>query len=188
MKMLFFILLLINPFSVYAKSYDASLAKCIDGDTARFIVNEKEIKARFLAIDTPETVHPTKELSQYGIDASTFTCEYLKKAQKIRLEYDDNSTEKDKYDRDLVWVFVDDVLLQDELVKNGYAEVKYLYGDYKYTSLLLDSQDIAKTSKIGIWSDYEEVNVSIFDEILNIIKYIYKSIIDELISIIKDMF
>lgn len=40
---------------------EVKLSKCVDGDTARFILNKEEIKARFLAIDTPESVHPTKE-------------------------------------------------------------------------------------------------------------------------------
>lgn len=34
---------------------EVKFSSCIDGDTARFIMDKEEIKVRFLAIDTPET-------------------------------------------------------------------------------------------------------------------------------------
>ena len=125
---------------------------CVDGDTAKFIIDGEVKSVRFLAIDTPETVHPTKDEDPYGKEASDFTCNSLKKAKKIVLEYEEGN-KIDKYDRVLAWVWVDDVLLQDELVKLGYAEVAYLYDDYKYTSLLQDHQAIAEANLTGIWSN-----------------------------------
>ncbi len=162
-------ILLLNPIHIDAKEIEeqefsstenteiVTLEACVDGDTARFL-NQKEetMKTRFLAIDTPETVHPTKEEEPFGKDASDYTCEMLTNAEEIKLEYDENSDETDYYGRRLAWVFVDGVLLQDLLVKNGYAEVTYLYDDYKYTSLLQESESIAKTKQIGIWSIEEE--------------------------------
>lgn len=130
--------------------------ECIDGDTASVLLNNEEIKIRFLAIDTPETKHPTKGEEPFGKDASNFTCDKLTNANKIEIEYDINSDKKDKYDRYLVWVWIDDYLLQDELIKNGLAEVAYLYGDYKYTGTLEDHQSISKANKVGIWGDYVE--------------------------------
>jgi len=128
-------------------------SKCVDGDTAKVILNKEEITVRFLAIDTPESVHPTIGEEPFGKDASNFTCEKLKNAKKIELEYDSNSDKTDKYDRHLAWVFVDNYLLQDLLIKEGLAEVAYLYDDYKYTSTLQDHQSVAKAKKIGIWSE-----------------------------------
>ena len=125
---------------------------CVDGDTAKFIIDGEVKSVRFLAIDTPETIHPTKDEEPYGKEASDFTCNSLKKARKIVLEYEEGN-KIDKYDRVLAWVWVDDVLLQDELVKLGYAEVAYLYDDYKYTSLLQDHQAIAEANLTGIWSN-----------------------------------
>jgi len=76
----------------------------------------------------------------------------LKNAKVIKLEYDKNSDELDKYNRHLVWVFVDDVLLQKKLVSKGYASVSYLYGDYKYTEELELVEQEAEDKKLGIWS------------------------------------
>ena len=129
---------------------------CVDGDTANVILNDKKIKIRFLAIDTPETKHPTIGSEPFGKEASEYTCNKLTNAKKIEIEYDDNSDKTDKYDRHLVWVWVDNYLLQDEIIKEGLAEVAYLYGNYKYTGTLEDHQTIAKVNKKGIWSKQSE--------------------------------
>ncbi len=155
-KLFIFLFLLIICPNVFAQErITVKFNKCVDGDTAWFNAEEKIIKARFLAIDTPES---TKEVEPYGKEASKYTCDELKKAQIIEIEYDDNSDKKDKYDRDLVWVFVDNNLLQNKIVRNGYAEVAYLYDEYKYTSTLQESEKQAKQEKLNIWSDYKEKN------------------------------
>lgn len=141
-----------------------SLYKCVDGDTAWFTVNNKNIKVRFLAINTPES---TNKIEKFGKEASEYTCNKLKNSKKIELEYDDNSDKTDKYNRDLAWIFVDNDLLQRKLIEKGYAEVKYLYGDYKYTNKLLESEIIAKNRKLNIWNRAEYL--SFFDYIFFII-------------------
>lgn len=152
-----FICLFLNM-SVNAEEIDVKFSKCVDGDTAKFLYKNEEITARFLAIDTPESVHPTIGEEPFGKDASEYTCKALQSAETIVLEFDKNSDKKDKYDRYLVWVFIDGELLQKKLIKKGYAEVAYLYDDYKYTAELEKEQKKAKEKKIGIWSQ-NEINV-----------------------------
>ena len=89
-------LLLIFPVSSYALTEEniieekesdlkievVTLEECVDGDTARFRTSSNEvIKARFLAVDTPETVHPTKGVEPFGKDASNYTCTTLTNAK-----------------------------------------------------------------------------------------------------------
>ena len=138
--------------SISAREIEVKFSDCVDGDTAKFIYEGEKITARFLAIDTPETVHPTKEEEEYGKDASEYTCKKIKEANKITLEFDDDSDEKDKYGRYLVWVFVDGNLLQEKLVSKGLASVAYLYGDYKYTDKLENAEQLAEEKKLGIWN------------------------------------
>jgi len=145
------------PTCVLAESIEVQLEKCVDGDTAKFkIVDEEAITYRFLAIDTPETVHPKKDAEPFGKEASDYTCNVLTNASKIVLEFDDKADEKDRYGRGLAWIFVDDVLLQEQLISLGYAKVAYLYDDYKYTPLLQEKEQIAKENKVGIWSGNED--------------------------------
>lgn len=147
------ILLMLITVNVYAVKKEVKLIKCVDGDTARFSLNNEEIKARFLGIDTPESVHPTKSEQAYGKEASTYTCNKLKNAKKIYIEYDSKSAKTDKYNRHLVWVFVDEVFLQEDLISKGYAKVAYLYGKYDHVEELKEAEEKAKSKKLRIWSD-----------------------------------
>lgn len=157
MKKIIFLIVLTFSFNltVKAEKIEVSLDKCVDGDTAWFILNNESFKARFLAINTPEY---TTKIEPFGKEASEFTCDSLKNAKKIEIEYDPKSDKKDKYERDLVWVFVDNELLQNKLVLNGLADVKYVYDDYLYVSTLNKSLKDAKKNKVGMWKDYEYVD------------------------------
>lgn len=152
-----------------------SFASSVDGDTAKFIMDNEQITVRFLGIDTPETVHPTKQVEAYGIEASDFTKEALQNATKIELEFDKNSDEKDKYDRYLAWIWVDDVLLQKQLVENGLANLYMLKDSYTYAGVLQQAEEYAQDLKIGIWesdnlndeNNYNELSSNIVNEIDN---------------------
>lgn len=154
MRKLFIIICVVLCFSsTQVKAEEISFNKCIDGDTADLVIDGNVRKVRFLAIDTPETKHPTKGNEPYGKEASEFTCKTLSEAKEITLEYEKDKT--DKYDRVLAWVFVDGELLQGKLVRRGLAKVAYIYDDYKYTEKLQKLESEAKSDKINIWSDYK---------------------------------
>ena len=87
----------------------------------------------------------------YGDSSRDYTCKMLKNARHIDLEYDERSSKKDKFGRVLAWVFVDDKNLNYLLVKNGYAMVRYVYGDYRYLDVLCDGQEEAYQHKKGLW-------------------------------------
>lgn len=136
---------------MYSDKQEVSLYRCVDGDTAWFLIQGKKEKVRFLAIDTPEIAHDSRKADVYGDSAKDYTCKMLKNAQHIDLEYDEGSSKKDKYGRVLAWVFVDDKNLNYLLVKKGYAMVRYVYGDYRYLDMLCDSQEEAYQHKLGLW-------------------------------------
>lgn len=207
---LFILLTLLFPFGVFAEEAVSNenemvvtLEKCIDGDTATFKDSSgNTYKTRFLAIDTPETVHPTKEIEAYGKEASTYTCDTLTNAKEIKLELDPGSDKEDKYGRLLAWVFADGVLLQNSLLEKGLAEVSYLYGDYKYTEMIQETQEVAKEKQIGIWSgdvlekttdDKEEVKEEkgfiekIIDDLLAKIFDYINELLDNIASYIENM-
>lgn len=155
MKKILFILTLFFTFTIntYAKKLEVTLDKCVDGDTAWFNLDNERIKTRFLAINTPES---TNKIEAYGKEATNYTCNMLTNAKKIEIEYDSNSDKFDKYDRHLVWVFVDDTLLQEKLLEEGLAEIKYIYGNYKYLDEIKKVESTAKKNKVGMWSDSKD--------------------------------
>ena len=143
---------------------EVKYSKSVDGDTAKFELDGKEITVRFLGIDTPETVHPTKGEEPYGKEASNYTKQKLENADKIEIEYDDNASETDKYERALVWVWVDDTLLQEELISNGLARTYMLQDNYKYAWMLQENEEKAKEEKVGIWSEEAKTQENVIVE------------------------
>ena len=199
MIFLFFCLFITN---VYAERVSVKFEACVDGDTIKVMLDNKKTTVRFLAIDTPETVHPTKGEQPFGKEASNYTCDKVKNAKKLEIEYDEGSTKTDKYKRALGWVFTDDTLLQKDLVSLGYAKVAYLYGDYKYTEDLKKEESIAKSKKLGVWSLEEETTTkkiekttkkvtesetedSIINELLKDIRKIFKNLFKNIFNKIK---
>lgn len=162
--LLFITLLITVYFSNYPTSQSEKISQvpeissiqligCTDGDTAKFIVDGKEIKVRFLAIDTPEVAKGDTVAEPFGNEAAEYTCSTLKSATTISFEYEEKESDlHDRYGRLLAWVFVDGSLLQEKLVQEGLAEAKYGKKYYKYTSLLEETQETAKNKRIGIWS------------------------------------
>lgn len=132
---------------------EVELVGTVDGDTAKFKMNGEQITVRFLGINTKETVDPEIGEEAWGKEASDFTKEKLENATKIELEFDSSTDEKDKYNRYLAWIWVDDELLQNSLVKSGLAENYMLKNNYKYAGILQESEENAKNNKLGIWSD-----------------------------------
>ena len=194
MIFLFFCLFITN---VYAERVSVKFEACVDGDTIKVMLDNKKTTVRFLAIDTPETVHPTKGEQPFGKKASNYTCNKVKNAKKLEIEYDEGSTKTDKYNRALGWVFIDDTLLQKDLVSLGYAKVAYLYGDYKYTEDLKKEESIAKSKKLGVWGLEEETTTkkiektesetedSIINELLKDIRKIFKNLFKNIFNKIK---
>lgn len=153
MKKLFALVCFLFCFSVSASNkFNVKLDKCIDGDTARFFINGESKVVRFLSINAPEIQHDDIEEEFYGREASEYTCKLLSMATKIQLQYDSKSDKVDKYDRVLAWVYVDNELLQKELVSKGFAEVKYVYDDYLYSNELKELEIQAKEKKLGMWN------------------------------------
>lgn len=136
--------------------FKVTFSSCVDGDTAKFVINDEVKTVRFLSINTPELAHFGNAAEPYGVEASDYTCNVLKSAKSIKLQYDPKSDEEDKYGRLLAWVFVDNELLQEMLIKEGLAEVKYVYDDYLYTPDLQALEVTAQENKIGMWSDQED--------------------------------
>lgn len=121
------------------------VTKVIDGDTIE-IEGGKTI--RYIGIDTPETKHPQKELQCFGKEASEKNRELIG-GKKIRLEKDISET--DRYGRLLRYVYINDVFINDYLVRQGYAFAATFPPDVKYQQQFSQAQQEARENKRGLW-------------------------------------
>ena len=121
----------------------ARVIQVIDGDT---IAIEGNYRVRYIGIDTPE-VHPAPEA--YGMEAWEANRE-LVAGKEVRLEPDVSET--DKYGRLLRYVFVDDIFVNAELVRQGLAEAKAYPPDTKYQDYLEQLESEARESGRGMWA------------------------------------
>ncbi|MCA9383412.1 thermonuclease family protein [Candidatus Dojkabacteria bacterium] len=133
---------------------DYYVSKIVDGDTIKVIIDGEEQTVRLIGVDTPETVHPNKDVECYGLEASDFTKSLLTN-KIVELEFDESQGQTDRYGRLLAYVYRadDHLFVNRELIKQGYA-YEYTYNTpYKYQTEFQQDQEIASASKIGLWSD-----------------------------------
>lgn len=159
MKKLILLLIILFPINCYADSLlTVDFAACIDGDTAQLVINGENKKVRFLGINSPEMAKEGKAAEAFALDASIYTCNSLKAANKIQIEYDPNADKNDKYGRDLAWIYIDGELYETKIVEKGLASVEYIYDDnYLHVDDLCKAEDKAQKSKLGIWSTGKKV-------------------------------
>jgi micrococcal nuclease len=122
-----------------------------DGDTIVVDMQGKDEIVRFIGVDTPETHKPDSPIECYGPEASAYTKQRIGN-DRVRLVADTLTTNRDRYDRLLRYVYLQDgTLLNQELVAKGYA--------FAYAFPFAKSNDFAKTmqaakdSKQGLWTN-----------------------------------
>lgn len=120
--------------------------RVIDGDTIEIEGGER---VRYIGIDTPETVDPRKSVQCFGVEASNKNTE-LVGGKMMRLEKD--ITDRDKYNRLLRYVWDNDIFVNLELVKNGFAYSYSYPPDIKYQDLFIKAQQEAVDVRRGLWS------------------------------------
>lgn len=146
--------------SVSVKQVVKGVHAYIDGDTTHFDVNtlvnnSDVVKARYLAVNTPES---TGKIEEWGKAASKFTKETLKKATSIMIESDTLKWDIDSTgERCLLWIWYKTAEndtwrnLNIELLQNGLA-IASNSGNNRYGSVCLDAIAQAKTEKLHIYS------------------------------------
>lgn len=132
----------------------------VDGDTIAVDMDGKTETVRMIGIDTPETHKPNTPVQCYGPAAAAYTKNLIGN-QKVRLEADEKSTNRDRYNRLLRYVFLPDGrLVQEQLIQNGYA---FAYTDFPFTKkdTFINLQEQAKTAAKGLWGNcapYQQKN------------------------------
>lgn len=121
------------------------VTRVIDGDTIEI---QDGRKIRYIGIDTPETVDPRKAVQCFGLEATNKNKE-LVNGKKVRIEKDVSET--DKYGRFLRYVWVEDMFVNDYLVRQGYAQSYSYPPDIKYQDQFVQAQKEARENSRGLW-------------------------------------
>jgi len=121
----------------------ARVIRVIDGDT---IVVAGNYRVRYIGIDTPEA-YP--QVEAFGLEAWQANRE-LVEGKIVRLEPD--VSEVDKYGRLLRYVYVDDIFVNAELVKQGLAYAQAYPPDTKHQDYLEKLEQEARQDGRGLWA------------------------------------
>jgi len=137
----------ISSLNFNPKTYIAKVTRVVDGDTIKLETGES---LRYIGIDSPETVDPRKPVQCYGKEASAKNKE-LVEGKTVKLEKDVSET--DKYGRLLRYIWLGDVLVNELLVREGYAQSSSYPPDVKYQDRFIDAQRLAREENKGLWGD-----------------------------------
>jgi len=125
----------------------------IDGDTV-IIDDDRKSRVRYLGIDTPEIARqdfPGDPMSQ---EARDFNAK-LVQGKRVKLEFDEGRY--DVYGRILAYVYVDDLFVNEELLKEGFATALIIEPNDMHSDIIFDAIKQAKRNEKGMWGELRKL-------------------------------
>lgn len=159
---LLFALLLSLPGNTLAGE-SATVIRVVDGDTLKVSHKGQEESLRLIGIDTPEsrvnkkvkkdatgTGKDIELVISQGREATSYVKGLVKPGDSIQIEFDVQP--RDKYGRLLGYVYLSDgKMLNEEIVKAGYASLMTYPPNVKYQEIFLKAYEEARENKRGLW-------------------------------------
>jgi len=135
---------------------NALVVHVVDGDTVDVKLDtepNKQYRVRLLGVNTPETVDPRRPVQCFGKEASDFAKKTLS-GKRIKLEADPQADERDKYDRLLRNIILEDGTdFNALLVKDGYAQAYVSFPQNPARKVELRKlESEAKAAGAGLWA------------------------------------
>ena len=121
-----------------------SVIRVVDGDT--ILVSGRQ-RVRYLGIDTPEVGDAAEH---FGPEATDFN-ERLVEGRTVYLERD--VSDKDRFGRLLRFVYADGILVNADLVREGYARAVVYPPDTRYAECFAALEREAIEAHRGMWSE-----------------------------------
>jgi micrococcal nuclease len=125
------------------------VTKVTDGDTIHVRYLGRDERVRLIGVDTPEVPWYGGQGECFGVEAGDYTKERLT-ARSVGLEFDVDL--RDRYQRLLAYVYVDDELFNLTLVQQGYATADPVAPDTSREALFAQAESQAKAAGLGLWS------------------------------------
>jgi len=116
----------------------AIVKRVIDGDTIELSDGRK---ARYIGINSPEMTDKRKDVLCFANMAKEEN-QRLVLGKTVEMEKD--VSDKDKYDRLLRYVWIDNEMVNLTLIKGGYAKIATYPPDVKYKDVFLEASKLAE--------------------------------------------
>jgi micrococcal nuclease len=136
-------------FAARAEALDARVTRVVDGDTIVVTLGTALETVRYIGVNAPEVHHPRRGEEPGGREATAVN-RGLVLGRQVRLELDVRT--RDRYGRLLAYVWVGDVMVNAELVRQGYAQVMTVPPNVRHQELFLKLQRDARASGRRLWS------------------------------------
>ncbi len=123
-----------------------------DGDTFRAIVpagSAHEERIRLIGVDTPEVSWYGGRGDCFGAEAGLYARSRLAN-RSVQLTFD--VERRDRYGRLLAYVYIGDELLNQTLVRLGYARADPVPPDTRMADTFADAEAQARSAVRGLWS------------------------------------
>ena len=123
----------------------------VDGDTIKVRMSGRVESVRLIGIDAPETNAPGRPVQCFGPEATAKAKEVLA-GKAVRLEYDESQGRRDRFDRLLAYAWVDDVLYNEWVIRQGYAREFTYSAPYRYQATFKAAEAEARAAGRGLWA------------------------------------
>ena len=137
-------LLVLAP-ATRGQPFEGTVIRVVDGDTIYVQLGDRVEKIRYIGVNTPEMHHPSKGEEPGGREAA----ETNRRLVGGKRELDVRT--RDRYGRLLAYVWVDDVMVNAELLRLGYAQVMTVPPNVRHQELFVKLQREARDAGRGLW-------------------------------------
>ncbi|WP_300342738.1 thermonuclease family protein [Nesterenkonia sp.] len=129
---------------------EATVVRVVDGDTLVVDLHGEQERVRLLNIDTPESVHPDREVECGGPEAAERLGELLQPGDSVVLEFDAET--RDHYGRLLAAVFAEETFVNEQLAREGWAEPYYAAPNDRFLEDIQQAWEQAEAAGAGMFS------------------------------------
>lgn len=137
---------MLGAYHVIASGKTHGVRKVFDGDT---IGLDDGTRVRLIGIDAPEVDSPYSKKEPFGEESKAFLASLVLNRQVSLVQGD---PPRDKYGRLLAYVYVDGVLVNGRMIREGWARAYRRYY-HPWRDLFIVYEREARSRKLGVWSE-----------------------------------
>lgn len=135
------LILIVFPYKVNALE-TVSLVNCTSPSNIWVNINGEAKRIHLIGIETPS--------GNLDEEISSYFCSTIKNSSKLEIEYE--GVKLDKYNRTLVYLYLDGKLFQEDLLSRGYSYVDNIINYYSKTSTFCEIEKTSIAKRKGIWT------------------------------------